>query len=256
MKTFGLLNEAKIAAVIDDKSYLQLSQCWKANIEQLYGAEPLRLFNRFKKIKCYRKDDYTKPDLVIEYLNKVHYISVKTGTSMTLHNEKLETFLKFLSQCGISEKTINTIKFVHYGDGTLDGSGKVRLDFFEIFEKHRALIVQANIELNSNVNFTLKVFDRVMFQGVDPNAIPADYIYNGDETYGRMVSRIDIEKWVKKNYNKFNYLENLHIGPLILKPRARYAHTKVQNEKFRNDLKVNFEHLSVTLDKIYKTFGM
>ena len=112
----------------------------------------------------------------------------------------------------------------HYGDGTLDGTGKIRLDWYELYQKYKDRILEANDELNDSTEFVKKVIKRTVFQGVDEKSHMAEYLYFGDQEYGTIVSFNQMNKYIDRKPHNWDFYENIHIGPIVLRPHGRYAH--------------------------------
>lgn len=151
---------------------------------------------------------------------------------MHLHDEQIKTVILFLRELGLSTFGQKLLLYYQYGDGTLDGSGEKRKNYYETYDWLKNGIKEFNEEINLNHQWVEKIVDRVMFQGVDKNAPKADYIYQGDLTYGTAISREQVLTHLKRK--TYDYYENLHIGPLMVRPHARYSRGKIKNEKLRN----------------------
>lgn len=182
-------------------------------------------------------------------------ISLKTGTACEVHRENVKTFIPFLRRLGISEKTLKTIVLFQYGDKTYDGSGKERMTSGETFAWLEKQIKEANEELNSRKDLINLVLERCVFQGIDCKARHAEYIYHGSRSDGIIISQNQINKYVEKK--RFDYINHLHIGPLLLRPHARYAHGNyVFKEESRSQLTLYWPNFRVDLEYINKRFGI
>ena len=244
----GLLNEQQIIQAIDGKTYYQLN----ANLQHLlYFSLPA--LDRNKKIKCFKAEEYTKPDICISQDGKTRYISVKHASAETVHEEQLSRFIQFLMENEIDEHTIETFLLYHFGDGTTDGTGKNRMDHFSVFSTYGERIKEMNEKFNESKDFIIKFADRVLFQGVNELAIPADIIYHGDEDFGVFMSKnqfirhLEIRKW---DY----YTSVVHIGPFVLRPRARYPGREIKNDDFRHRVVVNYPKLVNDIMYIFKRY--
>ena len=233
----GLMNEEQIIRAIDGKTYYQLN----ANLQHfLYFILP-RL-DRNKKISCFHAEDYTKPDICISQDGTFRYISVKHGTAEAVHEERLDTFIEFLKENGIDDYTIESYLLYHFGDGTTDGTGENRLDHFNVFVKFNDRIAKLNEKFNETREFVKNFANRVLFQGVNPLATPADIIYHGDEDFGSFISKNQIMRHIE--LRKWDYMTSVvHIGPFILRPKARYPGREVQNDDYRRRVAVSYPKL-------------
>lgn len=198
-------------------------------MEELFGAlEP------FEVIRCEQPDLPIKPDLLITYKGITKGLSMKNGTSEYVHGEPIETFTKFLKEQSVSSETIKTLLLNQFGDNTIDGSGKERLELSELKYQLRLDIKKANTELNSNPELLEKIIDRLLFTGWNKDVLPADAIYHGDIYEGVIVTRTQVMKYMR--YKFWDYYDNLHIGPIFLRPHARYIGCEVKNEYYRHKI--------------------
>ena len=255
MQNFGSRNETEIQFHLNNKRFSLLSNHWKSVFKILYSTETFTFLNKIRRIKCEKTQDYIKPDIIISFGGEKRYISIKSGRATNVHTEKIETFLKFLQELGVTRKTINTILLCHYGDGTLDGTGKIRLDWYELYQKYKDRILEANDELNDSTDFVKKVIKRTVFQGVDEKSHMAEYLYFGDQEYGTIVSFNQMNKYIDRKPHNWDFYENIHIGPIVLRPHGRYAHKQIVSEKRRNEIQCNWPNLHADLDYIVKRYG-
>lgn len=255
MNNFGSFNEDKIQTLLNKKRYSFLSNHWKSMFEIMYGTKTVGFLNSIKKVKCVKTENYIKPDIIITFNGLERYVSIKSGKASNLHTEKIETFMPFLLSLGVSRDTVKTILLVHYGDGTLNGSGKYRMDFHELYQKYKSRILAANEELNDNTELIKEVVKRVVFQGVSEESHPAEYLYFGDEQFGTLISANQIYKYIDRKPHNWDFYENIHIGPLVLRPHGRYAHKEVVSEKRRNEVQCNWPNLHADLLYIEKRYG-
>lgn len=233
----GFENEEKLCESINDKSYYDLN----TNLQFLmfYLFQHL---DKEKKFKCWRTDNFTKPDICIAQERDLKYVSVKSGQCEGVHSEDLRTFVQFLRDSNISEETIETYLLYHYGDGSLDGTGKRRMNTIEVRFTYDDRIKKMNEEFNADKTFTKKFADRVLFQGVDPDAVKAEFIYHGDVDFGVFCSRNQIMRHIEKR--NWSYMQTcVHIGPFVIRPHARYArntYNNVKHEDHRHIVSVNY----------------
>ena len=69
---------------------------------------------------------HEKPDLILTLNGEIKFISVKSGRSVSAHEESLTSIIPFLRSLGVNDHILKTIVYFHYGDGTLDGTGLSR----------------------------------------------------------------------------------------------------------------------------------
>ena len=176
MLTTAISNENYLCRTLDGKRFKHLNKNLQSMINAIYGE-----VDEDEPISCRLTDNYIKPDIIITCQGKEAYISVKNGRATVLHTEDIFAFVEFLKSIGISEETRKTILYYQFGDKTLDGSGSEgRMNYHDVYNWLVEDIKKANKELNDRFETLEKVIDRVLFQGVDIVATPADYIYYGD----------------------------------------------------------------------------
>lgn len=243
----GLLVEDEILAGLNNKRVCDINNNLRFLLRSLYGA-----LDDEEIISCRKTDDSFKVDLVITYKNEEKAISVKTGRAQIVHNEILDNFADFLAAQGVSKETIETIKLFHYGDGTTDGTGKNRQSYLEIATSLHERIKKANDELNYRKELVLKTLYHCVFKGANENNPLVDAIYFGTKDYGIMATRKQIIKHVTKR--NFAFFENLHIGPLLLRPDARYVNKAIADERKRNRIVAYWPNLNADIEYISKRY--
>jgi hypothetical protein len=165
--------------MLNEKKVCQLSNNAKYIIREIFEHP-----DEEAVVYAKRLDEFIKPDFYIRIGENTHYISMKSGSSNTLHQEYVKEFCIYLRERGISNRTLQTILLYQFGDGTLDGTGKERFPY----EKLRFLLAdrlkEANLELNRDKEFVISIINRVVFKGAREENIEADYVYHGDKDYG------------------------------------------------------------------------
>ena len=225
----GKLNEDEIMLALNNHKVMDLLPSLHYLMEELFGAlEPE------ETIICTQPDIPIKPDLLITYKGVTKGLSIKSGTSDCVHGEPVEKFVEFLKEIGISENTIQTILLNQFGDGTTDGTGKERMELIELKYKLRYQIKDANNELNSDPEKLMKIINRMIFQGCDSNATPADAIYHGTMYSGIVVTKRQVTKYISNKM--WDYYDNLHVGPIVLRPHARSIGKEIKHEFSRHKI--------------------
>lgn len=238
----GMFMEDEFIRSLNDKRFGDLSNNLKHMLRDMFDV----LFET-NVIHAGKIMGYLKPDIFIECRGKVHFLSLKTGRATTIHQEQIKSFILFLREKGISKETQKTILLYQYGDGTMDGTGSKRDSFEELNYKLKDRIIEANKELNANIDFVVEFVDRAVFVGtIDPSS-PAEFIYHGNLEYGTICSRKQISNYVRRKDKSF--LHCLHIGPLLIRPHARYVNKEVTNEERRH--KVDFQWVNLIEDLEY-----
>ena len=232
--TIGIENEEKMCLSFNNKNYYELNK----NL-QLLAYYLFPRLDKEKNFRCFQTENFIKPDICISQESEMKYVSLKYGQSETLHNENIKTFVNFLRDSNISEETIETYLLYHYGDGTTDGTGKRRMSSIEARFAYDDRIRKMNEEFNNSKTFIKKAAERFMFQGVNPDANKAEYIYHGDPEYGVFCSRNQFMRHIEKK--NWEYMTTcVHIGPFVIRPHARYSNKEILNESHRHTVVVNY----------------
>ncbi len=244
----GNLHEDEMIEFLNGKKISSLSNNLRNFVIELFG-----IVDPNETIKCEHAIDYTKPDFVVTYKDKKKYVSMKSGNGEVVHHEKIETFFPFLKTLGVSDETINTLLLNQFGDGTIDGSGKKRFEVTDLKYMLKEKIKKANEELNQ-LEIILKVTERVLFQGVNPDVPEATVIYHGTFEHGTTVNKKQILKYINAKKLRWFYYDSLHIGPYFLRPHARYIDSEIKSEKSRRMIDLHWPRMSVDLEYISRNY--
>ena len=244
----GSLHEDEMIEFLNNKQVKTLSNNLRNMVVELFGV-----VDPEETIQCEHAIDYTKPDFVVTYKGKQKYVSMKSGNGELVHHENIDTFCKFLESIGVSNETITTIKLHQFGDGTIDGTGVKRYELSELKYALRDRIKKANFELNQ-IEIVVRVAERVLFQGVNPDVPEANAIYHGTFEYGVMANKKQILKYINAKKARWAFYDNLHIGPFFLRPHARYINTEIKSEKSRRMIDLHWPRMYSDIDYISHHF--
>ena len=245
----GFLVEDKFVEEINNKNVNDLN----SNLKHLITfAFPL--FNKNQNLKCAKMDSLIKPDICIYQGNKYNFVSIKSGFCEQLHMENVHSFVEFLEKNGIDKHTIETYLLYHYGDGTIDGSGKNRMSSVETKFTFNERIREMNEVFNKSKDFIKKFADRVIWQGVDEHANRAEILYHGDTDYGVFIARSQMRKHIE-NRTWFYMDKCVHIGPFVVRPKARYANGEIKNPENRQMVNVSYPRLIFDMQYIAKQYS-
>lgn len=239
----GNLKEKEIVSHLNNKKVSELSNNLHSLVKALYGQ-----IDDEKTIKCKLIEEFIKPDFSITYDGITKYISMKTGRAEVVHQDNIKSFILFLRSYGISAETQKTILLYQYGDGTLDGSGKERFDYNKLRVLLKERIEKANEELNANKNLIAAIIDRCVILGTLENAIPIDGLYFGDFRFGIIATTSQIKKHISRK--DWDWMKNLHIGPIQIRPHARYIGKPIKNPSSRDKVECYWANLSSDIDYI------
>ena len=245
----GFHKEDEMIAHLNNKKYGELSNNLRNMVRNLF--EPMKL-KEDDLISCHKVEGYLKPDFCLLCQGVEKFVSMKSGTAECVHEEYVDLFVKRLEDAGISKETIETILLYHYGDGTTDGSAEERIPYVTLRAMLDLRIQKANLELNHDKDFVMKMMRHCIYVGSSERAIPIDAIYFGDYEYGNLatVRQLDRHFMVRD----WKWINNLHIGPLMLRPHARYYGKEITNQKRRRTLEAYWPKLGNDIAFIAKRY--
>ena len=119
----GFKNEESISSALHNKLYKDIEYLnLKTFIKEIHPS-----IQNYTLVKSpYKEGNKFKKDVEIIIEDKSYYISVKMGSGNSIHQEKVEPFIHMLEkEYGISNALTNYIRKFIWGDGTIDGSGRV-----------------------------------------------------------------------------------------------------------------------------------
>ena len=242
-KNIGFYKEEGMIRLLNGKKVKDLSNNAKHFVQEMFGhLDPEEV------VHAELVGDYMKPDFSVTVGEETHYVSMKSGASDVVHQEYIKDFVKYLRDLGVPNRVLRTLLYYHYGDGTIDGTGERRMEYQEIAHRLADEIKNANRVLNEKKEFVLAFIWRAVWKGSKEENLEADYIYHGDEDYGILVSKTQMEKHCKRR--SWDYMENLHIGPILMRPHARYVGKAVKRPKSRERIEFYWPRLSSDLDYI------
>ena len=242
-KNIGFFKEEEMILQFNGKHFCELTNNSKHFAKEMFGH--LKDVDTFI---CEKVEDYVKPDFKVTCNGETHFVSMKSGRSTTVHQEYVKNFCMFLRDQGISKRTLQTILLYHYGDGTLDGSGKERFTIEKLKYLLADRIKEANEELNSNKDFVLMIIERAVLKGTKEENIEADYIYHGNADYGVLVSKTQLFKHCMRR--DWKWMDNLHIGPMLLNPHARYIGKEIKRQRSRERLEFSWPNFREDIEYI------
>lgn len=197
MKNDGIKNEYKFIEKLNNKRVYEL--------EYLFREFILKLFpdcTRNSIVRCKKGVHYEKVDIIISIGSRTKNISIKKGHKNSVHCEKISKFINFLRRLNFDNKIINEILKYHFADGTIDGTGKNRIDSREYQLKNSYSIGIINKYIN-NKKFIKKMVNRFIIQGTQIQSkcvdvlvygTPSDFIYvTRNEIYNFLLSKTNFE---------------------------------------------------------------
>lgn len=244
----GILREDEFVYFLNHKKAKDLSPHLKFVLEVLFG-----IVDPSKTVFCKKTTGWIKPDIIIKHLKVEKAVSIKTGISTSLQREDIKSFILYLREQGISNRTQQTILLFHYGDGTNNGAGEKRFTSEEIKSMIPNRIKQANEELNRNKEFVKRFVKRVMFEGNRKDTRAADAIHYGNYKEGVVVTPLQIEKHIEKS--DWDRYQTIHIGPILISPSTRKEGIDDKTTKKREEVQLYWPKLGSELKYIAKKYG-
>lgn len=231
----GLQNELDIVNVLDGKTYKELPEFWQAKMRQLY-----RIISDDDKIECYKCVHDQKSDISIKVGTYKWNISIKSGGYVSVHEERISTFVGFLRSLGINEKLLDTLKLYHYGDGTLDGTGDVHKDL-DTIKKEMCNEIEAFNKAVNEPEILYRIIMRFICCGTPIQRSYVTHIYYGNHEDGMMLNAKTIVEYICSGYA--SNLTSIHFGPFIYTPGYRGLENFDKNNVRRYYIKIKWPSL-------------
>lgn len=235
MKNYGIKNEYNFMKALNNKKI--------GDLDFLLQELVIFLFPNIKTdslIRSYKNIEYEKGDICIKVKNSVKYISIKMGKRNSVHCESIEKFKKFLFELDVTNETIEEILKYHYGDGTIDGTGKVRMSALEYKQANKNSIAKINNELCQS-KILDKIINRFLIQGTQWHThkidllvygIPEDFFFiTPKEIYSYIQSKKDIES------------SSIHFSCLTFQPMSRVLNYDEKMEYQRHWIQIKWYNL-------------
>lgn len=245
----GLFIESEIVMAINKKKVYELPQNLKFALFKMFGA-----LEENEIVYSGKIEGFMKPDIYVEYKGVRKNVSVKSGRATEVHAEYINTFVHFLKECGLSDKSCDFVKRYCYGDGTDDGTGEEAMDYITLKTHFKDDIDAFNEEVIENPALIQKVIDRCIFLGNHEEYLPADYIYFGDHQYGNLCSKKQIFKHLKRR--NWDFMCNPHIGPLQFRAHIRGKSRYPENEYKRHTIDIWWANLSSDMNYISERYDI
>lgn len=243
MRNQGYESELKLVNEMNGKRFVDLNNQFQRIVRKMYPS-----IQKEDVIFATKYDFHAKPDIEIVVNEEKKYVSLKTGNSKYIHSEGIKSLILFLRSNGLSTNSQKTILYFHYGDTTLDGSGKTSYPFYRVYLDLRKQIEQTNYEINSNKSLLVKVMNRFLFKGdEDYPTKKVDFLVYMDHEDLYIASRAEIEKeFLTLDYT---LIRTIHFGPVTIRPYVRNANNE-KNRIKRNVVQANWPNLSEVIRKL------
>ena len=249
MKNDGQKREDEMIFFLNGKKYKDLSYNLQKMLQTFFG-----LCDPEETVTCTHALERTKPDLIIHYMGRDKYVSMKSGTSCQVHSENIFTFVDFLRSLGVKESTIEIILLFQFGDGTTDGTGKERFNLADFKFKQRKRFKEASDDLNSDSEIISEVFKRCVFQGLDNTVPAANALYHGTYEHGIGIVKKQVTKYIAKPHH-WDWMDSMHIGPLTFRPACRQIDDDPVHKEKRFKIQISLPNMYDDMKYIDKTLS-
>lgn len=176
----------------------------------------------------------SKADLSIIINGKEFNVSVKKGSGNSLHQEPIEDFIFFLNQdIENNQSVFNDLRYFVWGDGTIDGTGKVK-DRVSATELKKSIPIKINNIQNYFNKHKFKLTNRFIVDGAVSKQ-KADFILFGDINKCIIVEEKKVVQFVNKEIKK-----PLSIGVLTFQAWNRNLSGRVDMENRRGQIQLKW----------------
>ncbi len=235
----GFGNEYSIINYLNNKKFKELNDNMKNFLSWLFdfkiNYDNIIYSGKVEKPSGERKNP--KPDIWIKVNSSVKFISVKEGSGNSVHQEPFIEFCEFLTKIGVENDILNNLKFYHYGDDTIDGTGENRYSSAILKISYKNKIQSVNSKLNQNP-YLDKILNRILFAGTLKNPINVDVCYHGDINNGIWASRDEILNYLSTNIP--NEISGIIFSHLTYQPWTRDEHRTAKHPERRLVMQVKW----------------
>lgn len=191
-------------------------------------------------IVSWRNHFKQKTDVFIKAMGTIRGISIKMGNKNSVHVEGISNFTNFLYSSNIPIDIINKYRMYHYGDGSLNGKGKVRLSVEEFKKEHEDDIKLINKYFNDEKIIKLAI-DRFVLKGNNSD-FKIDAIVSGNVDNFIWLKKDDIYKVILNQKDIISTA--VHFGPLVVQPKTRCLNYNPKYEKDRFCVQIKWYSLN------------
>jgi hypothetical protein len=231
----GISNEKEIVEHLDTYKIASLNDNLRAFVEDTFHPTVTEKNSDYIHARCTNNNLY-KPDIIVEFANRVNNVSVKIGEGNSVHQEPIDSFVKYIrDELGASKDVIEALLYFHWGDGTLDGSAPVseRKPAREIIKNHPEKIAIIQSFFNEHIDALL---ERFMSTGV-AKVSHVDYVYYGDYMLADWHSIYEVYETLKSNPS-----DALSVGGLNFQTYGRSLNGK--DDARRKSIQLKWSNMS------------
>ena len=234
----GFYNEKDFINYLNNKRVGEVNSSFLKMLKKVYSNN----LNSNSYIKCQKSFKTDKADIIIIIDGIKKYISIKSGKNNSIHLEKLDNFLEFLKENGISNELIKIYVDYHYGLDELENRQSAK-DYQLLHEKD---IEKFNIEINKP-NILKKAINRFLFKGLyNYNNLVDALIYGKIDNF-ICITREEVTRYLITKKDKFN---SIHFSSLTLQPWTRNLNYNPKYEYRRDYVQVKWYRLENIIEEI------
>lgn len=218
-RLYGKKTEEEIIRYLNGKEFKTLDEHWKKIIRRMFPF--VKDFDWV--LAMHYPDPGAKPDMIIKIRHSQALISIKTGKIPSVHHEPFKNFYGFLKSLDVSNRTLKTIEFFHFGETEKINNNGKPFNKTELEERYGQYFLDACIELD-NPNIIEAVIRRCVLKGAKMKRPAIDYLYYGDVEHGNLISREEIFSIIMayREHGK----SPIHFGGLNYMPSGRSRENK------------------------------
>lgn len=234
----GFDNEKELIESINSKSFNGLSENLKNALIKINGG------NIPNSLCAEKYGGADKADLSITIDNKQYFLSVKKGTGNSVHQEPIEDFIIFLRTNFEDDKSVfNDLRHFIWGDGSLDGTGKVnnRISASKYKKDYPEKVKNIQDYFNKHKK---ELLERFLITGAVSNK-KTDYLFYGNINNCNVVSNIDMIRFAM-NVNK----RPISIGVLTFQAWNRNINGGNKSEHKRGQIQLKWGGLKDDIKNI------
>lgn len=224
----GFKNEKLIVKALNKKRLKDLNPNLKKFVKDICEDNKIS-FSDDMVIECeIEKNNNYKQDFYITVEGNKFGISMKMGTGNSVHQEKIEDFIEWISKNSrvkMTREIKDSLRFFSWADGSVDGSAKIERDdhgniigrfgtreFKKNFPQKRKQI-QEFLQNNAYI-----IINKVIFVGKYNSNV--QYVYHGTPSNGSWLSKDEIIDYHIKNtkLNDAKIKAAIIVGRLTVQP--------------------------------------
>ncbi len=246
----GFANQNEFCDLINGKRFKNLPPFVRNMINTIFPGIAQTEYVYASKRNDYSTKGY-KNCIDITVNGETKSVSIHTtDKGISGHQENIDEFLTFCRETlDITAQEERLFRYLHYGDGTIDGSGKVedRKDNSYLVKNHSDYIevVQEFIDRNER-----DLLERVLVYGKNGKRdnVKVDFIFIGTKSNGVLASTDDIiESIIETNDSRNSYL---HLCAFTIQTYRRNIHGDPKQEKNRHDIQFKVGSIGRAIENI------